>query len=79
MLVAEVDAPGPRSRTNAPLLGSGVSQEPHSAVCGAVKVGDGVTVSPGCVVRTDIADGVAVTPRPLKIRTSAVAAAPAKR
>ena len=79
MLVAEVDAPGPRSRTNAPLLGSGVSLEPHSAVCGPVTVGDGVTVSPGCVVRTDVADGVAVTPRPLKIRTSAVAAAPAKR
>jgi serine O-acetyltransferase len=79
MAVAEVDSPGERSRTQAPLIGNNVTLEPHSAICGPTRIGDHVTVRPGCVVRFAVDNGQVVRPKPLKLRISPVAAAEPKR
>jgi serine acetyltransferase len=79
MLVPEVDASGPRSRTQAPLIGNGLFLEPHAAICGPIKIGDDVTVEVGCVVRFDVTSNHIIRPRLLKIRVAPVAAARPKR
>jgi serine acetyltransferase len=79
MLVPEVDAPGARDRANAPTLGSDVTLEPHSGVCGPSTVGDNVTIRPGCVVRFAVESGRTVSPKPLRLRVAPVAAASPKR
>lgn len=53
---------------DAPQLGDGVHLSHHSGAYGAVTVGDGVTLMPGCVVTRPVPAHETLLPRPLRVR-----------
>jgi serine O-acetyltransferase len=52
----------------APLLGDGVLLSAHSGIYGAVTVGSGVRILPGCIVTKSVACDTTLVPRSLKFR-----------
>jgi serine O-acetyltransferase len=59
----------PASIDASPWLGDGVHVDTHAAILGAVKIGDGVVVSPGCIVTRSTPAHVRLAPRKQRIRT----------
>jgi serine acetyltransferase len=51
-----------------PRLGSGVTLQPHAGAFGAIALGDGVLVQPGCIAMQSVPAGTALVPRRLRIR-----------
>lgn len=58
----------PRDLAEAPQLGDDVVVSHHSGVYGAVTIGSGVWIMPGCIVARSAPDGVTLVPRRLKFR-----------
>ncbi|HEU0217801.1 MAG TPA: hypothetical protein VFQ90_14180 [Stellaceae bacterium] len=65
----------PSSLDCSPLLGDNVEVDHHTVIFGAVTVGNGVLLQPGCVVTQPVPDGVALSPPKLLLRRRGDAAA----
>ena len=63
----------PSSLDHSPRLGSQVDLAHHSGVSGAVTVGDGVLLQPGCIATRSVQAGMVLLPRTLRIRVRAMA------
>ena len=53
-----------------PVVGDNVTIGAHAGVLGALRVGNNVSIAPGCVVRKDVPDDCVVEASPLRVRTS---------
>jgi serine acetyltransferase len=58
----------PSSLDCSPLLGDNVELDHHAVIFGAVRVGNGVLLQPGCVVTQPVPDGIALSPPKLFLR-----------
>lgn len=54
--------------SSAPTVGDDVYLSYHSGIFGDVAVGDRVQIAAGCIVNRSVADGVTLSPRPLRAR-----------
>ncbi|MBI2800516.1 MAG: hypothetical protein HYX63_09595 [Gammaproteobacteria bacterium] len=53
-----------------PVVGDNVTIGAHAGVLGALRVGNNVTIAPGCVVRKDVPDDSVVEPSTPRVRVS---------
>lgn len=62
-----------------PILGDGVRLDHHAQVHGAVRIGSGVRIMPGCTASNDVAENMVVAARPVRLRRPGAAPTVARR